>query len=143
MTTDQDRKALIHEVIDALYGGRYVSVGKMTYRYFTRDFECLETRKLGNPRPEGRWEKCGLGRVVDDIATSKDPVVVIEPEYPLKLAEVVEALSKYKTVEARVMRFGKPCYITIDPRKPFKVIDQESGEPFTFDGMMIEWRVIE
>lgn len=143
MTADQDRKALIHEVIDALYGGRYVTVGKMTYRYLARDFQCLETYKVGTLKPEVRWEDCGLGRVVDDIATSKDPVVVIEPEYPLKLAEVVEALSDYRVVEARVMRFGKPYYITIDPRKPFKVIDQESGEPFTFEGTMIEWRVIE
>lgn len=143
MSADQDRKALIHQVVDALYGGRYVTVGRMTYRYMARDFQCLETRKVGTPKPEVRWENCGLGRVVDDIASSEDPVVVIEPEFPLKLAQAVEALSHYKRVEARVMRFGKPYYLIIDPRKPLKVIDQESGEPFLFEGCMTEWRVIE
>lgn len=143
MSADQDRKALIHQVVDALYGGRYVTVGRMTYRYMARDFQCLETYKVGIPKPEIKWENCGLGSIIDDVVSSKDPAVVIEPEYPLNLAEAVVALSDYKRIEARVMRFGKPCYITIDPRKPLKVIDQESGEPFVFDGMMIDWRVIE
>ena len=139
----ETRKALIHQVIDSLYGGRYVSVGPVTYRYIAKDFQSIRTAKMGIPSYEGRWQDCGLGAVVDAVESTSEPVVVIEPEYPLKLEDAVMELSHYRKVEARVMKYGKPSYITINPRKPLKVIDQETGEPFTFEGLMIEWRVVE
>ncbi len=138
----EDRRAMVQEIIDALYGSRYVEVGNTTYRYLARDFQRIPNRDLGDKRV--RWTNCSLGTIVDAVMDADKKAVIIEPEFDLGFEDALRSLAHYNKVEFRFMEWGEPRYITIDLHSPLTIIDQKSGKPFTFDGCsMTRGRVVE
>ena len=138
---DSDRvRKLMHDVIDALFTYRIVTVDGRMYRHIQDEFQYMDPGS-------NRWINCDPSAPLQHMLRGKQVDVEIEPEFNLKFGEAFDLLrdNKAKVIEGRELEWGIPYYIRITNSTELMARDSidkdEWSHPFSIHGY--EWRVVE